>query len=98
MQNYPIEFSEDLDDLWKKHDLDGNNWLDRLEAKDFMKSLVNCIQKDKRENYSPEKLESLFDQYNIDKNDYLTKAEMATLIKRVFGGPEPKPQPASLSS
>ena len=98
MQKYPIDFSEDLDELWKKHDLDGNNWLDRLEAKDFMESLVNCIQEDKKVNYSPEKFESLFDQNNIDNNDYLTKAEMATLIKKIFGGPSLKPKPSSISS
>ena len=59
-----------------------------------MEDLVGCIQEDKRANYSPDKFESLFDQFNIDNNDYLTKAEMATMIKKVFGGPEPKPQPS----
>ena len=62
-----------------------------------MESLVNCIQEDKKANYDPEKFESLFDQHNIDHNDYLTKAEMATLIKKVFAGPTPKPQPSSIS-
>lgn len=60
-----------------------------------MDSLVNCIQADRRANYSPEKFESLFDKFDMDKNNFLTKAEMAVLIKKTFAGPSAKPQPSS---
>jgi len=43
LSGYPIQFSKDLDELWFAKDVDGNEWLDKAEAFEFVKELQECI-------------------------------------------------------
>lgn len=42
------------------------------------------MKEERKENYKPENFEKIFKEFDSDKNGYLEKAELATLIKRVF--------------
>ena len=50
-----------------------------------MKNKLNNIAKDTKQYYSPEKFEKLFSQYDLNKDGWLSKPEMAVLIKKTFG-------------
>ena len=51
LRNYPVKFSTPLDQLWDQADFDGNGYLDRMEAKDFLDQVVLVIQEDRRNNF-----------------------------------------------
>lgn len=84
LDKYPVKFDQDLDDIWHRYDRDKNNWLDRQEASNFMLALNSCVQQDKKQYYSPEKFEKLFTQFDFNKDGWLSKPEMAVLIKKTF--------------
>ena len=42
------------------------------------------MTEERKENYSPENFEKIFNEFDTDNNGYLEKAELAVLIKKVF--------------
>ena len=48
LKNYPVEFTKDLDQLWREKDIDGNDWLDKEEAYEYVKELSMCIKERER--------------------------------------------------
>ena len=80
-----------LDDLWAKSDKDGNGYLEKQEAQDFLEQIqTNLILPDRSTNFKKSNFSELFNNFDEDKNGHLDKGEMATLIKKVF-----KKQPKS---
>ena len=49
-----------------------------------MDDVASIIDKDRAVNYEREKFEQLYESFDEDDNGFLTKPEMATLIKRTF--------------
>jgi Ca2+-binding EF-hand superfamily protein len=83
--NYSESFSKDVDELWKLFDADKNNFLDESEAYEFVKELSKCIfDAERGANLTVPVFRNTFEEFDEDKNGYLTKAEMAVLIKKVF--------------
>ena len=79
-----VSFKEDLDELWDAHDINKDGHLNKAEAKKFIDKLVQGLDYERAKNYNPENFEKVFEEFDEDKNDWLTKGEMATLIKKVF--------------
>jgi polyhydroxyalkanoate synthesis regulator phasin len=67
-----------------KHDLDKNGYLDKKEAKTFVDEISQCIEKERAKNYDPTKFDALFAKFDENKDQYLSKSEMAVFIKKVF--------------
>lgn len=56
LKDYKSKFSQDLEEVWAKHDVDKNNKLDKNEAKNFMADIKNLlIDQNKAKNYDPSK-------------------------------------------
>ena len=83
-----IEDLPKLDELWTKHDNDGNGFLDKKEAPTFLEDVKELLPKEKAAFYSEDKFNELFDRFDEDKNGYLDKSEMSVLIKKVFQDPD----------
>lgn len=49
-----------------------------------MAQVVTLIDQDRRNNYDPSKFESMFDEFDEDKNGFMSKSEMAQFIKIAF--------------
>ena len=79
-----VSFKEDLDELWDVHDINKDGHLNKAEAKNFIDKLVQGLDYERAKNYNPENFEKVFEEFDEDKNDWLSKGEMATLIKKVF--------------
>ena len=79
-----VSFKEDLDELWEAHDINKDGHLNKTEAKKFIDKLVQGLDYERAKNYNPENFEKVFEEFDEDKNDWLSKGEMATLIKKVF--------------
>jgi hypothetical protein len=53
-KSYAQKFSKPLDEIWDKHDDDGNKFLDRDEAPPFLKEIASLmIDQEKAKNYDP---------------------------------------------
>tara|TARA_B110000285_G_C14734050_1_gene427778 strand:+ start:279 stop:482 length:204 start_codon:yes stop_codon:yes gene_type:complete len=66
-----------LDEIWDKYDLDGNNLLDKDEAKPFISEICKLmIDKERAQNYDPNNFDQLFEEYDDDGNGFLSKGEM----------------------
>lgn len=81
---FSAEDKDRLDQMWAEHDVDMNGLLDRGEAKNFLNKLKEIVSKERAGNYSEENFEKVFTQFDEDKNGFLTKSEMAVLIKKIF--------------
>ena len=63
--------------MWDKYDLDGNNLLDKEEAKPFIQEICTLLKdKERAKNYDPEKFDALFEEFDDDGNGFLSKGEM----------------------
>ena len=87
-----IEDRSKLDELWTKHDNDGNGFLDKKEAPAFLEDVKELLPKEKAAFYSEDKFNELFGRFDEDKNGYLDKSEMSVLIKKVFQDPDSSKQ------
>lgn len=70
--------------MWTKYDSDGNGYLDKDEAKPYIEHVAKIIEAERAKNYQQDKFDELFDLFDEDQNGFLSKAEMATLIKKTF--------------
>ena len=78
LKDYKSKFSQDLEEVWAKHDVDKNNMLDKDEAKNFIAEIKKLlIDQRKANNYDPSKFNLNFDKFDEDKNGFLSKAEMS---------------------
>ena len=84
MRTSKIVFSKSLDDLWIEKDADGNGFLNIDEAKEFLLDIQKIIENDRAKNFDMQELPVLFEKFDEDNNGYLTKGQMAQLIKLVF--------------
>lgn len=57
------------------------------ECKVFIQKLVSVIDFNRAQNYNPDNFEAIFEGFDEDKNSFLSKVEMAMLIKKVFRKP-----------
>ena len=58
MKDYKSKFSQDLEEVWAKHDVDKNNMLDKDEAKNFIGDIKKLlIDQKKAKNYDPSKFD-----------------------------------------
>ena len=73
--------------MWEEHDIDKNGYLDREEAKTFLDELAQVISENRKKFYDPNNFESIFEEYDEDGNNYLSKSEMSALIKMTFRNP-----------
>lgn len=88
LANYTAKFTKDIDALWTYHDIDRNGYLDREEASSFVFEISECIDQDRALNYDPSKFDTLFDRFDENNDLFLSKAEMATFIKKIFTKPK----------
>ena len=88
LANYKASFGKDIDDMWDAHDLDGNGYLDRAEARTFVFEISQCIERERAKNYNPLNFDQLFDRFDENKDHFLSKSEMAVFIKKVFNKTE----------
>lgn len=85
MQGYShISEPAKLDELWGKHDADGNGFLDRDEAKPFLEDVKGLMSEEKAAFYNTNTFDVQFTKFDEDKNGFLEKSEMGVLIKKVF--------------
>ena len=84
MANYSATFSQDIDVMWNHYDFDNNGYLDREEARGFVDQVSKCIGKERSKNYNPDHFDYLFDKFDENQDEYLTKSEMAVYVKKVF--------------
>ena len=70
--------------MWSEYDVDGNNILDKNEAKAFIEELVTVIDSSRAKEYDRDNFDTLFEAMDEDQNGFLSKSEMSTLIKRTF--------------
>jgi Ca2+-binding EF-hand superfamily protein len=89
LETYSAKFTKDIDVLWDTHDTDKNGYLDRKEAKTYLNEISKCIDKDRAENYDKEKFDQLFEKFDENGDNFLSKSEMSVLIKKVFKKPGP---------
>lgn len=82
--NYTAKFTKDLDHLWETHDVDQNGYLDRSEARKFVKEIQRVIDKERAQFYDESKFDALFDRFDENNDRFLSKSEMAVFIKKVF--------------
>ena len=66
------------------HDIDKNGYLDKKEALPFLDQVAQIIDEDRAKNYDRNNFEKLFEEFDEDKNGFLSKGEMATFIKKTF--------------
>jgi hypothetical protein len=76
--------------LWKHHDIDKNGYLDREEARSYVFEISECIDRDRAKNYDPDNFDQLFNRFDENNDEYLSKSEMATFIKKIFTKPQNK--------
>jgi hypothetical protein len=88
LETYSAKFSKDIDALWEAHDTDKNGYLDRKEAKPYLDQIAKCIDKDRAENYDKEKFDALFERFDENGDNFLSKSEMSVFIKKVFKKPD----------
>ena len=62
--------------------------LDPCEAKNFLAALCGCMESDRKHNYCPERVDKLFREFDADNDNFLSKSEMAVLIKKTFSKPK----------
>merc|ERR1711908_134235 len=84
LENYSASFSKDIDVLWDTHDIDRNGYLDRKEAKTYLDDIYKIIDKDRASNYDKAKFDEVFDKFDENGDNFLSKSEMSVLIKKVF--------------
>ena len=70
--------------MWIKYDDDANGYLDKNESRPFIEHVAKIIDTPKAKNYQSTKFDELFEMFDEDQNGFLSKAEMATLIKKTF--------------
>ena len=79
---------ERLDQMWAETDVDMNGLLDKAEAKNYLAKLKEIVSAERAANYSEDNFERVFNVFDEDKNGFLTKSEMAVLIKKLFAKPK----------
>ena len=84
LAKYDYVFQKDLDQMWTKHDADGNGYLDKEEALPFLDEVAQIIDQSRAKNHDRSQFDTVFEKFDEDKNGFLSKAEMATLIKIIF--------------
>ena len=57
LANYKSNFSKDIDKMWAEHDVDGNGYLDRQEARTFVQEISQIIEQERAKNYEPSKFD-----------------------------------------
>ena len=84
LATYSASFSQDIDEVWLKNDLDKNGYLDKVEAKAFLDQVVKIIDKDRAGNYDPKQFDVIFEKFDENNDKFLSKSEMSVVIKKVF--------------
>ena len=67
-------------ELWEKYDADGNGYLDRNEAKMFVKDLMGQVPDD---GFFKAMIDSVFREVDDDNSGTLDKAEMEDFLKKM---------------
>lgn len=79
--------SFDVDKLWNNIDTSNKNNLDITHAKQFIDRISYAIHPSRSLQYDKDdyiKFKELFDEFDEDKNGYLSRQEMSVFIKIVF--------------
>ena len=63
--------------MWEEHDIDNNGLLDPNEAKALLNEIVTIIDPNRAKNYKKEDFDIHFERFDEDKNNNLSKREMA---------------------
>ena len=84
LKKYNASFSRPLDEVWAEIDTNGKGQLTKDQTKQFMAQVVTLIDQDRMNNYDPSKFESMFDEFDDDKNGFMSKSEIAQFIKIAF--------------
>ena len=62
--------------------------LDPCEAKNFLAALCGCMEDDRKHNYCPERIDKIISEFDADNDSFLSKSEMAVLVKKTFSTPK----------
>ena len=81
---YLKRFKVDLDELWTSVDTNGDNFLDKTEARNFMEKLGQNVKPEDKGTLTMDNFDKQFNLYDEDKNGFLEKAEMCVFIKKMF--------------
>lgn len=72
-----------IDEIWKNYDKDNSGFLDKQEAKNFIKNTLSEMGEDGE--FSEADFEACFREFDKDGNGAISREEMKIFIKKVAG-------------
>ena len=78
------KFNTDIDELFKKHDINNQGMMDLEHVKAFLEDLQQHMSPDLAANCKNADIDALFEKYDENKNGKLEKPEISIFIKKVL--------------
>ena len=82
--DYNKRLGTNVDSLWDTFDGSKSGYLDQDEAHQFIEGLAKRVPRDMLSGYDQRHFDLLFDSFDEDNNEYLTKLEMVWFSSQIM--------------
>ena len=98
LQSYIQYFSIDMDQEWEKHAVANSDAMTRDEAKKFVTNIAQYASEERGKFYDQNNFDQIFDELDDQGRGYLSRNEMALLVKKAFKDPNASLTPRNMNT